>query len=121
MYTFGKSSTEKLLTCRNELQVVAQEAIKLVDFSIIHGYRTQEQQDLIYAQGLSKAKYGITFIVTNSETLEIVPPVDLVFAVTLISKSEETSAIPPALRTASFKVLFDKSKDFKLSTVPKFV
>ena len=55
MYTFGKSSTEKLLTCRNELQVVAHEAIKLVDFSIIHGYRTQEQQDLIYAQGLSKA------------------------------------------------------------------
>ena len=50
MYTFGKSSTEKLLTCRNELQFVAHEAIKLVDFSIIHGYRTQEQQDLIYAQ-----------------------------------------------------------------------
>ena len=46
-----KSTTEKLLTCRNELQVVAHEAIKLVDFSIIHGYRTQEQQDLIYAQG----------------------------------------------------------------------
>ena len=59
MYTFGKSSTEKLLTCRNELQVDAHEAIKLVDFSIIHGYRTQEQQDLIYAQGLSKANVQI--------------------------------------------------------------
>ena len=78
MYTFGKSSTEKLLTCRNELQVVAHEAIKLVDFSIIHGYRTQEQQDLIYAQGLSKAKYPNSKHNTNpSDAFDFMPyPVD---------------------------------------------
>ena len=78
MYTFGKSSTEKLLTCINELQVVAHEAIKLVDFSIIHGYRTQEQQDLIYAQGLSKAKYPNSKHNTNpSDAFDFMPyPVD---------------------------------------------
>ena len=78
MYTFGKSSTEKLLTCRHELQVVAHEAIKLVDFSIIHGYRTQEQQDLIYAQGLSKAKYPNSKHNTNpSDAFDFMPyPVD---------------------------------------------
>ena len=78
MYIFGKSSTEKLLTCRNELQVVAHEAIKLVDFSIIHGYRTQEQQDLIYAQGLSKAKYPNSKHNTNpSDAFDFMPyPVD---------------------------------------------
>ena len=78
MYTFGKSSTEKLLTCRNELQVVAHEAIKLVDFSIIHGYRTQAQQDLIYAQGLSKAKYPNSKHNTNpSDAFDFMPyPVD---------------------------------------------
>ena len=76
MYTFGKSSTEKLLTCRNELQVVAHEAVKLVDFSIIHGYRTQEQQDLIYAQGLSKAKYPTSKHNSNpSDAFDFIPSI----------------------------------------------
>ena len=43
MYTFGKSSTEKLLTCRNELQVVAhdrKQACRFFNHSWIQNART---------------------------------------------------------------------------------
>jgi len=78
MYSFGKSSTSKLLTCRHELQVIANEAIKLVDFSIIHGYRNQEQQDMIYEQGFSKVKFPNSKHNTNpSDAFDFMPfPVD---------------------------------------------
>lgn len=78
MYTFGKASTERLATCRHELQVVANEAIKLVDFSIIHGYRTEAEQNLIYAQGFSKAKFPTSkHNVNPSDAFDFMPfPVD---------------------------------------------
>ena len=57
MYSFGKTSTDKLLTCRNELQVVAHEAIKLVDFSILVGYRNEAEQTAAYNQGFSKQQW----------------------------------------------------------------
>ena len=57
MYKFGKASKARLNTCRPELIEVAREVIKLVDFSVIHGYRSKEQQNLIYEQGFSKLQF----------------------------------------------------------------
>jgi peptidoglycan L-alanyl-D-glutamate endopeptidase CwlK len=78
MYSFGKKSSEKLATCRKELQDIANEAIKLVNFSVIHGYRTEEEQNAIYEQGFSKAKYPTSKHNTNpSDAFDFVPfPID---------------------------------------------
>lgn len=57
MYTFGNASNEKLSTCRNELRLVAQEALKLVDFSIMYGYRNEADQNAAFASGHSKKQF----------------------------------------------------------------
>lgn len=78
MYTFGKTSQSKLSTCRKELQDVANEAIKLVNFSIIHGYRTEAEQNAIYEQGFSKVRFPASKHNTNpSDAFDFVPfPID---------------------------------------------
>lgn len=42
------------MTCHPDLQRLAREAIKLIDFSVICGHRGQADQDLAYENGTSR-------------------------------------------------------------------
>jgi hypothetical protein len=48
---FGRRSRERLATCHSDLQTIAKDAIKIVDFSIVFGRRTLEEQANLYARG----------------------------------------------------------------------
>lgn len=56
MYYFSNSSLKHLETCRLKLQLVAKAAIDTcpIDFGISCGYRTLEQQTILYNEGKSK-------------------------------------------------------------------
>jgi len=57
MYTFGTRSKEALKTCDERIITVLNEAIKHYDFSVLCGYRTEEEQNKAYTSGASKLKY----------------------------------------------------------------
>jgi peptidoglycan L-alanyl-D-glutamate endopeptidase CwlK len=57
MPQFSESSKKKVAECRVELQVVLTDAIKAVDFSVICGFRSKEEQDKAVAAGNSKVKF----------------------------------------------------------------
>ena len=57
MPRFGSRSTERLQTMHQLLQSVSVEAIKYWDFTILYGWRGEEIQNELYAQGLSKLRY----------------------------------------------------------------
>jgi hypothetical protein len=48
---FGRRSRERLATCHSDLRTIAKDAIKIVDFSIVFGRRTLEEQANLYARG----------------------------------------------------------------------
>ena len=50
MYRFGNGSKSKLETCHADLQMIANEAIKVYDFSVIFGARTTEEQTKLYEE-----------------------------------------------------------------------
>lgn len=54
MPNFSRSSEERLASCHPDLQRVARAAIKLVDFSVLCGFRGKELQDEAYKDGRSK-------------------------------------------------------------------
>ena len=54
MYKFSKKSQEKLLTCHPDLQLLLNELIKYVDFTVIEGVRTLETQKEYVRTGKSK-------------------------------------------------------------------
>lgn len=54
MPSFGKTSRERLETCDPRLQRVLEKAIKIVDFSVVEGHRTEEKQRAYFAAGKSK-------------------------------------------------------------------
>jgi len=58
-FCFGKRSMENYHTLVPRLQKVAFTALKLgiVDFSIICGYRSPEEQDKAFKEGMSKLKW----------------------------------------------------------------
>ncbi len=58
MYKFGEKSKLQLGTCEKELRDILSEAIKLVDFSVIQGFRSTEEQLSLYNTGKSKVKAG---------------------------------------------------------------
>ena len=51
MYKFGRTSRNRLNTCHSDLQMVLNEAILYVDFSIVEGMRTVEKQFEYYQRG----------------------------------------------------------------------
>lgn len=53
MYSFGKKSMEKLLTCHEDLQKIMNLAISRsrVDFGISEGHRSEERQKELYQEG----------------------------------------------------------------------
>lgn len=59
MFKLSKTSVKRLGTCHSKLQNLVQEAIKdsPVDFSVICGFRSKEEQDKARAEGKSKLKW----------------------------------------------------------------
>jgi peptidoglycan LD-endopeptidase CwlK len=55
--TFSARSRDQLATCDQRLQVILNEAIKLVDFSVIEGHRGEEAQNKAFDKGLSKVRW----------------------------------------------------------------
>ena len=58
-YRFGNASLDKLATCAPQLRNVAMQAIRAtpVDFTIVWGYRGEEQQNALHASGASHKPY----------------------------------------------------------------
>lgn len=57
MYAFGKRSKKHLQTIDVKLQEILLEAIKIIDFSIIDGHRSEEDQNKAFSEGKSKLRY----------------------------------------------------------------
>ena len=57
MPSFSRKSADRLGTCDADLILVATSAIEVVDFSIIWGYRGEEDQMVAYKTGRSNAKW----------------------------------------------------------------
>jgi peptidoglycan L-alanyl-D-glutamate endopeptidase CwlK len=59
MYTFGKMSRERLASCDDRLQRICWDAIDLgiMDFSVICGYRNEEEQNRLFHEGKTKLGY----------------------------------------------------------------
>lgn len=51
MYRFGKQSKKNLATLSREAQEILNEAIKIIDFTIISGYRSPERQLELFKHG----------------------------------------------------------------------
>jgi len=51
MPAFSETSRRRLLTCDSRLIAVCSDAIAFFDFSVVCGHRSNEEQDLLYAQG----------------------------------------------------------------------
>lgn len=57
MFTFGTSSKKHLATCDQEIQRVLKEAIKHYDFSVVCGFRNEEDQNRAFDDGYSTLKW----------------------------------------------------------------
>ena len=53
MYKFSRRSHIKKITCHKDLQLILDDSIKVVDFTILEGARSQETQITYFAQGKS--------------------------------------------------------------------
>lgn len=64
MYKFNKISLNKLKGCVEDLQIIAKEAIKNspYDFGISSGYRSPDEQYLLYQRGRSIAGKIVTYL-----------------------------------------------------------
>lgn len=51
MPKFGRTSRERLETCHKDLQLIMNIAIKIMDFSVIFGHRSIEEQQKLFSQG----------------------------------------------------------------------
>jgi len=61
-FSFGEKSRGKLLTCAPALASVLTRAIELspIDFTIVHGFRNQAEQDLLFASGASQKRWPLS-------------------------------------------------------------
>jgi len=57
MPEFSKKSNEKKLSCHVDLQLILNQAIEIIDFSVIKGFRGEEEQNKAFDGGFSKLKY----------------------------------------------------------------
>lgn len=58
MPTFGDVSKASLAKCHPSLQLIANEAIKEIDFKVLDSTRGRDAQTRAFATGKSKAKFG---------------------------------------------------------------
>lgn len=58
-FYFGSQSTLKLETCHPTLQRIAHRALATtpVDFTIVHGFRGEQEQNALYDRGASKLQW----------------------------------------------------------------
>jgi hypothetical protein len=57
MPILGKRSLNNLNSCIEDARLVADEAVKRIDFAVIEGHRGKLKQDAYYEQGFSEKKY----------------------------------------------------------------
>lgn len=57
MAKFSRRSLERLSTCHPDLQHIAHEAIKEIDFTVLCGHRTEEEQQQCFDNRTSKLKW----------------------------------------------------------------
>jgi len=58
MWKFGSKSEEQIATLHPDLQRVLREVIKLMDISVVQGYRSPEEQDRAFREGNSELRAG---------------------------------------------------------------
>ncbi len=78
MPKFGQRSTLQLDTCHPDIKTILNEAIKIIDFSVICGTRGKEEQTIAFKSGKSKLEYPKSkHNESPSMAVDIVPyPVD---------------------------------------------
>lgn len=77
MYKFGKKSKEQRATLHSDLKEIVDEAIKIIDFTIIEGHRDKERQNKAFDLGRSKLQYPNSKHNKNpSDAMDIAPWVD---------------------------------------------
>lgn len=54
MPRFSNASKDRLITCDHRLQIVMNEAIEIVDFTVLEGHRGKEAQDEAVSTGKSR-------------------------------------------------------------------
>jgi peptidoglycan L-alanyl-D-glutamate endopeptidase CwlK len=108
MYKFGKNSAIRLNTCHDDLQLILNETIKYIDFSILEGTRTLETQQKYFRDGKSKLD-GINKISKHQSTpsyaVDIAPyPIDF----KNVSKSKARFYFLAGMMFQASSELFDK-------------
>ena len=58
MPKFGKQSQERLATCHSNIVKLMYTVVEFYDITILCGYRNEGEQELAFANGKSKAKFG---------------------------------------------------------------
>lgn len=78
MAKLSDASIKKLATCDADLQLVIKAAIDFMDFTVLCGHRTNEEQEILFKQGLTKARAGESkHNVFPSRAVDLAPyPVD---------------------------------------------
>lgn len=76
---FGAESKIKLMTCHPKLKAIADEAIKLYDFSVICGGRNEADQNEAFLTGKSKEEWpNSKHNKSPSQAMDLYPyPIDL--------------------------------------------
>jgi len=57
MWTYGKASKLKLLTCHGQIQLLCWEAIAVMDITVVCGYRDKKAQNKAFEKGYSNVRY----------------------------------------------------------------
>lgn len=57
MPKFGDKSKKELATCVKGLQIVANAAIEIMDFTVLEGHRNERDQNIAFAKGLSQRQW----------------------------------------------------------------
>ena len=58
MPSFGNRSRRALATCRDELRVLAEEAIAVgMDFAVLEGHRSADRQEQLFRDGFSTVRF----------------------------------------------------------------
>ena len=73
VYKFSQRSISNLEGCVDELQYIAYEAIKHVDFTVIEGHRTLERQMQLYNDGFTTLKDGSKHNKFPSHAFDFIP------------------------------------------------
>lgn len=78
MYKFSNKSLRQLSSCNYILQMLLNEAIEIIDITVIEGHRGSTRQDELFEQGKTKVRYPhSSHNCSPSDAVDIAPyPVD---------------------------------------------